>query len=155
MLDGPDDLAYYWHDIRNEPRIRPSRVQGGGSLMIWGAFMGQNKCELAFVNGRMNALKYQGMLEDYLFPFIRRLNNDEVIFQQNNAPIHVAKSTKQWFNDYGIETLKWPALSSELNHIENLWGILARKVHDPERECRLTEGKDSYSMGLNSLNGSR
>ena len=79
-LDGPDGLIYYWHDMRNEPRIRPSRVQGGGSLMIWGGFMGQTKCELAFVNGRMNALKYQGMLEDYLFPFITRLNDDEVIF---------------------------------------------------------------------------
>ncbi|GBN12430.1 hypothetical protein AVEN_101831-1 [Araneus ventricosus] len=33
-LDGPGDLAFYWHGIRKEEEIFSKRQQGGGSLMV-------------------------------------------------------------------------------------------------------------------------
>ena len=36
-LDGPDGLAYYWHDIRREKQFFEKRQQGSESDMIWGA----------------------------------------------------------------------------------------------------------------------
>lgn len=38
-----------------------------------------------------------------------------------------------WFQDLGIELLPWSALSPNLNSIEDLSGILARKVYDQEQ----------------------
>ncbi|KAK2579788.1 hypothetical protein KPH14_012181 [Odynerus spinipes] len=102
-LDGLDGFNYYWHDLRKERRVMSRTAQGGGSVMIWAAF--KKNCK----------------------------KNDKTIFQQDNAPIHTASSTKKWFQEFGIELLPWPALSPDLNPIENLWGILARKVYDQKK----------------------
>ncbi|CAF2814923.1 unnamed protein product [Rotaria sp. Silwood2] len=37
-FDGPDGFSYYWHDLRKEGEIFSTRVQGGGSVMIWASF---------------------------------------------------------------------------------------------------------------------
>ncbi len=56
--------------------------------------------------------------------------DDDFIFQQDLAPAHAAKGTKSWFNDHGVTVLDWSANSPDLNPIENLWGIVKRKMID-------------------------
>ena len=58
---------------------------------------------------------------------------NDFVFQQDNAAIHVSNSTKQWFADHHIVIIAWPARSLDLNPIENLWGILIRDVY---ADCR-------------------
>lgn len=38
-LDGTDGFSFYWRDLRKDPKSIFSRQQGGGSLMVWGAFV--------------------------------------------------------------------------------------------------------------------
>ncbi len=54
----------------------------------------------------------------------------DFIFQQDLAPAHTAKGTKSWFNDHGVTVLDWPANLPDLNPIDNLWGIVKRKMRD-------------------------
>ncbi|KAI2664744.1 Transposable element Tc1 transposase [Labeo rohita] len=54
----------------------------------------------------------------------------DFIFQQDLAPAHTAKSTKSWLNDHGVCALDWSANSPDLNPIENLWGIVKRKMRN-------------------------
>ncbi len=74
---------------------------------------------------------YQEILEHFMLPSADKLYGDaDFIFQQDLAPAHSAKGTKSWFNDHGVTVLDWPANSPDLNPIENLWGIVKRKMRD-------------------------
>ncbi|KAF7653205.1 hypothetical protein LDENG_00086210 [Lucifuga dentata] len=57
-----------------------------------------------------------------MIPSAKRLFGDsEFLFQHT-------KTTTAWFADHQINVISWPANSSDLNPIENLWGIVERKM---------------------------
>ena len=53
----------------------------------------------------------------------------DFVFQQDNAPIHTARATTEYFHAMGINVLPWPARSPDVNPIENAWGWLTRQVY--------------------------
>ncbi len=84
-----------------------------------------------FSESTVNAAIYQEILEHFMLPSADKLYGDaDFIFQQDLAPAHTAKGTKSWFSDHGVTVLDWPANSPDLNPIENLWGIVKRKMRD-------------------------
>jgi hypothetical protein len=133
-LDGPDGFQYYWHDLRKEPQYFSKQRFGGGGVMVWAGFGCKGKTNIAFIDGNMNAKKYQDMLETHLLPFASKISAKKWIYQQDNASIHNAKSTREWFNSKKIRLLDWAALSPDMNPTENLWGILSRKVYSNGRQ---------------------
>ena len=104
--------------------------------MVWTAFTEAGKLEISFVRTDMNSEAYQQLLNDELLPFIRKNKNRKFIFQQDNARIHVSRSTKCWFQDNGIDTLEWPPHSSDLNPIHDLWGIIARDLYSEGKKYK-------------------
>ncbi len=86
---------------------------------------------LCFLKSTVNAAIYQEILEHFMLPSADKLYGDaDFIFQQDLAPAHTAKGTKSWFNDHGVTVIDWPANSPDLNPIENLSGIVKRKMRD-------------------------
>ena len=94
--------------------------------MIWGAFRADTKSELKFVDESQDSVKYVSTLRTHLQPFI---DTDSHIFQQDNAAIHKSRYTMNWIREQEINAMEWPALSPDLNPIENLWGIMTQQVY--------------------------
>ncbi|XP_062558115.1 uncharacterized protein LOC134222992 [Armigeres subalbatus] len=68
----------------------------------------------------MKSDNYIELLDCMLIPFTEDVMDNDFIFQQDNAAIHVSKVSKQWFSEHDITLLEWPARSPDLNPIENL-----------------------------------
>jgi hypothetical protein len=53
-------------------------------------------------------------------------------FQFDNAHAHVTKSSLKWLDNCGVQYLKWPANSLDLNPIKSLWSEMKRCLGEYE-----------------------
>ncbi|CDF41124.1 unnamed protein product [Chondrus crispus] len=53
-LDGPDGLAYKWHDLRKQKEWFWKRHSGRASVMVWACFAGTSKSPLVFLEGKQD-----------------------------------------------------------------------------------------------------
>ncbi len=103
----------------HRPSCLKSSVKFPQSVMIWGAMSSAGVGPLCFLKTNVTAPIYQKILEHFMLPSA-----------DQPSPAHTAKSTKSWLNDHGVGVLDWPANSPDLSPIENLWGIVKRKMRN-------------------------
>lgn len=105
------------------------KVKFPASVMIWGCMSAQGLGRLHFVEGTVNAVEYQNILQTSLLPSIPSLkHHNTYTFQQDGASCHTAKSTKAWFNRNQIPTMEWPSSSPDLSPIESLWWKMKKRL---------------------------
>ncbi len=111
------------------PRCLRSSVKFPQSVMVWGAMSSAGVGPLCFLRSKVNTAVYQEVLEHFMLPAAdQRFGEADFFFQQDLAPAHSAKATSTWFKDHCIPVLNWLANSPDLNPIENLLGIVKRKM---------------------------
>lgn len=97
--------------------------------MVWIGFCAKGKLNLAFTSCKMSSPDYIEVLENSLIPFKAKYRRQKFVFQQDNASIHTSSVTKSWFESRKIELMWWPARSPDLNPVENIWGIIVRRIY--------------------------
>lgn len=107
--------------------------------MVWGAISSQGQVGLDILEGRQTAQNYLDLLQRQVDNIAALFPNQEWTFQHDNAPIHTARIINTWLNDNNINVLEWPALSPDLNIIENLWGWLTKQVYAEGRQFNTRE----------------
>lgn len=76
----------------------------------------------------MNVDVYVHMLDNVMLTYANENMCLHWIIMHDSDPKCTSKNVKQWLTENRIEVLEWPALSPDLNLIENLWGDIKDEV---------------------------
>ena len=88
-MDGVQNIMYGWMK-KNKKHVIMKLHSGGRSIMVWVDVSFNSKNEIIVINNKLNSQGYIYVLKDGLLPLI----TDNDTYQQDNAPIHLSKVTK-------------------------------------------------------------
>ena len=123
-----------WRKPGDDPlqtRFTCKTVKHPDSVMVWGCFgyHGVGKLVVLKKNEKMNQNNYLELLCDYLPDSMDETNTS--VFMQDGAPCHTAKSVRKWLDDCEVKYFEdWPGNSPDINPIENMWGLMKRRLQD-------------------------
>lgn len=108
------------------------RIQGDRLVIIWRATSYKECVYLFSIFGKMDAEYYTNVLKHVILPAADLLFEDEWTTQKEDMSVHTAQN--ELVKAYDINILGWLVRSYNLNIIENVGRLLARKVYEGRRQ---------------------
>ena len=100
--------------------IHPKEKDKGISLMVWDCFWGKRKGPLVPITQNINKTRYIRLLRRYLFSVIDQMFSfgmQDILFQQDNGPVHKAYNIMDCFERKSIELVEHPSYISKKNRL--------------------------------------
>lgn len=126
--------------------------------MFWAAFSYYRRTSLYPLDGDPEAQR-NGVTGRVILATLREalptICEPGSIFIQDNAPTHRATDVRIWLENFsaenGIEVVKWPPYSPDLNPIENVWKLLKEGIHKLHPDLgTLPKNQDSLFRLINA-----
>lgn len=85
---------------------------------------------LVLIDGNLSASTYSLIIERELLPYVLNgpFKDGCFVYQHDRSPIHTARSVKSLLEGLAVRTLEWPPVGADLNPIENVWGLVKRRL---------------------------
>lgn len=128
---GSDGKKYVWRppNMEHNPRYTLKTVKhGGGSVMVWAAFSWRGVGPIHKIDTRMDQHVYKNIILNTMIPFADDNLPLTWSFMHDNDPKHTSRLVKSCLLENGVQVLKWPAQSPDLNPIENLWNDVEQHI---------------------------
>jgi len=128
-------------EVYDDTCVVPKFKQSNLRVMIWGCIMRGRKGPLVVLEypggrgGGMTADRYQDqVLENVLHDFYQEMCEERghILFQQDGAASHTAKSTTAWLDRNHVDRIPHPPSSPDVNPIEPLWHTLKDLIQSRE-----------------------
>ena len=86
---------------------------GGGSVMVWRAFVNCKIWDLHLVKGKLNQTCYHGILQHHMIPSGTWLVGQGFVLMQDNDPEHTSKLCQRYIiskeEQHVFHLMYWPA----------------------------------------------
>lgn len=103
-------------------------ISGHISAGYWGWMGIGGPGEIVEIGGHFNQDTYLEILDEVFLPSVEAQYGDieNIVFMHDNSPVHTARRVKEYLTSKNIKILKHPAMSPDLNLIENVWAMMER-----------------------------
>ena len=98
--------------------------------MVFGMISTAGTGLLVRLHSKIDAIVYKEILKKHVVPNLRTAINQPVVFMQDNALCHAAKSVKTFLSEENVTVMEWLAQSPDMNPIENVWKSLNERAKE-------------------------
>lgn len=114
-------LPEYTHSVLSSGRC---------AVSVWGAISKDGLGPLVRIDGRFNTSAYCDVIEQTLLPYVLDgpFPDGVYLLQHDRSPIHTARRVDELLEARGVRLLQWPPNGADLNPIENVWGLMKKRL---------------------------
>lgn len=100
------------------------------TVSIWACLSSAGPGPICVISGTTSAKRYQEVLKKKFVEYYHRLDTEgnPAYYMHDNAPIHTAQSSMNFFEENGITLFPIPPYSPDTNPIENVWSHLKQEI---------------------------
>ena len=102
------------------------------SVNCWGWISHEGGGILHRIEGHLDGLQYQHILQNIMVPSVWMLYPEGIIhLQQDQSSIHDSRVVQEWLSRQAdIELLDWPPRGPDMNTFENMWSEVKRTMQE-------------------------
>ncbi len=143
-LFGINECKTVWREKNAELLPKTTIQHGGGSILLRACFSINGRGNIVQVTPPMRKEEYVEILSNNPKDSARKLGWHSFTFVQDDNPKRTSYLAKDSLRDNHIQVLDWPAMTPDLNPIENLRQEL--KVHEVARKPQKLKDVEAFCL---------